>query len=185
MRRLALPAFVTAALLAPATAAQMAPVQGIPCAQGLPCNAPPPQVLQQMYGGGDVAPPGQVIPFAQEKQDYVGGYMVNSFAAIAFWRSASGQPGYSYGALRGDNREQAENHAMTACREAGGRDCVVGLWGANGHFAIARDTEGQYYAGFAGTPGGAKRSVMGSCKSAGAKCKVVETLESMPYFFRF
>ena len=71
------------------------------------------------------------------------------------------------------------------CAQAGGRDCVVGLWGANGHFAIARDKEGQYYAGFAATPGGAKRSVMGSCKSAGAKCKVVETLESMPYFFRF
>ena len=176
---------IPAALLAPAAAAQMAPVQGIPCAQGLPCNAPPPQVLQQMYGGTDAAPPGQVIPFAEEKQEYVGGYMVNSFAAIAFWRSASGQPGYSYGALRGDSREQAEQYAMTACHEAGGRDCVVGLWGGNGHFAIARDKEGQYYAGFAGTPGGAKRSVMGSCKSVGAKCKVVETLESMPYFFRF
>ena len=186
MRRLAVPALLTAALLAPAAAAQMTPVQGIPCAQGLPCNAPPPQVLQQMYGGGGGAPPpGQVIPFAEEKQDYVGGYMVNSFAAIAFWRSASGQPGYSYGALRGDSREQAEQYAMTACREAGGRDCVVGLWGGNGHFAIARDKEGQYYAGFAGTPGGAKRSVMDSCKSAGAKCKVVETVESMPYFFRF
>lgn len=185
MRRLAVPAFA-AALLATAATAQMTPVQGIPCAQGLPCTAPPPQVLQQIYGSGSApAPPGQVIPFAQEKQDYVGGYMVNSFAAIAFWRSASGQPGYSYGALRGDNREQAEKYAMTACREAGGRDCVVGLWGANGHFAIARDKEGQYYAGFASTPAGAKRSVMGSCKSAGAKCKVVETLESMPYFFRF
>ena len=47
MRRLAVPALLTA-LLAPAAAAQMQPVQGIPCAQGLPCNAPPPQVLQQM-----------------------------------------------------------------------------------------------------------------------------------------
>jgi len=26
---------------------------------------------------------------------------------------------------------------------------------------------------------------MGSCKSVGAKCKVVETLDSLPYFFRF
>lgn len=185
MRHLALLA-LPAALFATGATAQVQPVQGLPCAQGLPCNAPPPQVLQQMYGAGTAAPPpGQVIPFAQEKQEYVGGYMVNSFAAIAFWRSASGQPGYSYGALRGDNREQAEGYAMTACREAGGQDCVVGLWGANGHFAIARDKQGQYYAGFAGTPGGAKRSVMGSCKSAGAKCKIVETLESMPYFFRF
>ena len=182
MHRLAL-GTLPAALLAASAAAQMTPVQGIPCAQGLPCNAPPPQVLQQMQGGTGAQPPGQVIPFVKQKEEFVGGYMVNSFAAIAFWRSASGQPGY--GALRGDNREQAEQYALTACRETGGRDCVVGLWGANGHFAIARDKQGQYYAGFAGTPGGAKRSVMGSCKSAGAKCKVVETLESMPYFFRF
>ena len=185
MHRLALTTLATA-LFAATAAAQMTPVQGLPCAQGLPCNAPPPQVLQQIYGSGTSAsPPGQVIPFVQEKQEYVGGYMASSFAAIAFWRSASGQPGYSYGALRGDNREQAEQYAMTACREAGGQGCVVGLWGANGHFAIARDKQGQYYAGFAGTPGGAKRSVMGSCNSAGAKCKIVETLDSMPYFFRF
>lgn len=185
MRRLAVPALFTA-LLVPAATAQVTPVQGIPCAQGLPCNAPPPQVLQQIYGsGGSVSPPGQVMPFQEEKQDYVGGYMVNSFAAIAFWRSASGQPGYSYGALRGDNREQAEGYAMTACREAGGRDCVVGLWGANGHFAMARDQSGDFYAAFAGTERAAKRSVLDSCKKAGTKCKVVETLESMPYFFRF
>jgi len=161
--------------------AQMPPVQGIPCAQGLPCTAPPPQVLQQMYGG-NAAPPGQII---ETREEVRGGYMVNSFAAIAFWRSASGEPGYSYGALRGDKREQAEQYAIDACRAAGGHDCVIGLWGANGHFAIARDSTGGYRAAFAGTPGAAKRTLMKSCKSAGTKCRIVETLESMPYYFTF
>ena len=48
--------------------------------------------------------------------------MTTAEAAAAFWRSATGQPGYSYGALRGDSREQADKYAMTACQEAGGRD---------------------------------------------------------------
>ncbi|PZQ21404.1 MAG: hypothetical protein DI569_12045 [Sphingopyxis macrogoltabida] len=161
--------------------AQMQPIQGIPCAQGLPCTAPPPQVLDQMHGG-HAAPPGQILPVREEVR---GGYMVNSFAAIAFWRSASGQPGYSYGALRGDRREQAEQYAMDACRSAGGRDCVIGLWGANGHFVIGRDSDGEYRAAFAGTPNAARRELMKSCKNAGTKCKVVETLESMPYYFTF
>lgn len=161
--------------------AQMPVTQGIPCAQGLPCNSLPPHVLDQIYGTGGHAP-GQVLPAPPPRGP---GYMADSYAAIAFWQSATGQPGYSYSYLRSGSQESAEKLAITACESAGGVNCVIGLWGANGHFAISRDSAGNYYAGFADKLGKAKRSAQSTCRQYGKKCKVVETIESLPYYHEF
>lgn len=171
-----------ALLFAAGTAqAQMQPVQGIPCAQGLPCNAPPPQVLEQMYGNGGYAP-GQVLSAGQPRGP---GYMADSFAAISFWRSESGQPRYAYGSRRAQNQEWAETHALAECTNAGGQNCIIGLWGANGHFAITRDGAGEYYAAFAGKLNAARRDALKICRDHGKKCKVVETVDSLPYFIAY
>lgn len=179
-----LPVFCLMSAFIPAgTAAQgPPPVQGIPCAQGLPCNSLPPHLLDEIYGGSGYSAPGQVLNTPAPRGP---GYMVDSYAAIAFWQSASGQPGYSYSYMRSSTQKEAERLAVTACERAGGTECVIGLWGANGHFAIAQAGDGNYFAAFAGRLSEARKTALNSCKEGGSKCKVVETIESMPYYHEF
>ncbi len=154
------------------------PIYNMPCMGGLPCVSPPPEV---MFGTGYSAP-GQVLETPAVRGP---GYMAQSFAAIAFWQTDDGQHGYAYGSQRASSREEAEGYAIRECEHKGGRNCTVGLWGGNGHFAIARGSDGRFHAGFGGRLNQARRLAMQACKEASGGCRVVETVDSTPYYFEF
>lgn len=161
-----------------ATAQDTPPIYNMPCAGGLPCVSPPPEV---MFGTGYSAP-GQIL----ETPDVRGpGYMAQSFAAIAFWQTEDGQHSYAYGSQRASSRAEAEGYAIRECRGQGGRNCTIGLWGGNGHFAIARGSNGRFHAGFAGRLNQARKLAISACKEVSSGCRVVETVDSMPYYFEF
>ncbi|MFC4256276.1 DUF4189 domain-containing protein [Altererythrobacter xixiisoli] len=163
---------------APAVAQNPPPIYNMPCAGGLPCVSPPPEV---MFGTGYSAP-GQVFETPAVRGP---GYMAQSFAAIAFWQTEDGKHDYAYGSQRASSREEAERYAVRECEYRGGRNCTIGLWGGNGHFAIARSSDGRFHAGFAGRVNQARRLALDACKEVSSGCRVVETVDSTPYYFEF
>lgn len=181
--RLFTASFAVAALTAiafspPAMGQAQVPIYNMPCAGGLPCVSPPPEV---MFGTGYSAP-GQVLETPSVRGP---GYMAQSFAAIAFWQTEDGRHGYAYGSQRASSREEAETYAKRECEGRGGRNCTIGLWGGNGHFAISRSSDGRFHAGFAGRLNQARRLAMNACKEVATGCRVVETVDSTPYYFQF
>lgn len=154
------------------------PIYSLPCAGGLPCVSPPPEVMF----GPDYSAPGQVLETPPARGP---GYMAQSFAAIAFWRTDDGRYDYAYGSQRASSREEAERYAIRECEFRGGRNCTISLWGGNGHFAIARGGDGRFYAGFAGKLNQARKLAVNACKQTSGNCRVVETVDSTPYYFQF
>lgn len=172
-------AMVAIALWSPAMAqGAPPPIYNMPCSGSLPCVSPPPEV---MFGTAYNAP-GQVLETPTVRGP---GYMAQSFAAIAFWQTENGQYNYAYGSQRASSREEAERYAKRECEGRGGRNCIIGLWGGNGHFAISRSRDGRFHAGFAGRLNQARRLAMEACKEASTGCRVVETVDSTPYYFQF
>ncbi len=179
MRRMILfSALLLAAGASPAAAQNPPPIYNMPCAGGLPCVSPPPEV---MFGGGYSAP-GQVMDTPPPRGP---GYYAQSFAAIAFWRTEDGGYGYAYGSQRASSQKEAEGYAIRECEYKGGRNCTIALWGGNGHFAIVRDRDGRYHAGFAGRQNQARRMATDACKQVSSGCRVIETVDSTPYYFEF